>query len=186
MQWPGVFLYILFGDWDSWTAESCAAELQATTAPWTVEATAAELRRTIATSQASSSWQPEQAWTADATAAELRRTIASSHASSSWQPEQASAPYSLAPDPPSFPPPGFPVLSPLLPLAVLPPQLPKLAPKAPAGLLPSSLEGVAPPSASTPPPDVGMAAKAVPKPPPGDPLVALVQGQADVPLVINR
>ena len=149
MQWPGVFLYILFGDWDSWTAESCAAELQATTAPWTVEATAAELRRTIATSQASSSWQPEQ----------------------------ASAPYSLAPPgfpllaPPSFPPPGFPVLSPLLP---------------PAGLLPSSLEGVAPPSPSTPPPDVGMAAKAVPKPPPGDPLVALVQGQADVPLVINR
>ena len=164
MQWPGVFLYILFGDWDSWTAESCAAELQATTAPWTVEATAAELRRTIATSQASSSWQPEQ----------------------------ASAPYSLAPPgfpllaPPSFPPPGFPVLSPLLPLGVLPPQLPKLAPKAPAGLLPSSLEGVAPPSPSTPPPDVGMAAKAVPKPPPGDPLVALVQGQADVPLVINR
>ena len=149
MQWPGVFLYILFGDWDSWTAESCAAELQATTAPWTVEATAAELRRTIATSQASSSWQPEQ----------------------------ASAPYSLAPPgfpllaPPSFPPPGFPVLSPLLP---------------PAGLLPSSLEGVAPPSPSTPPPDVGMVAKAVPKPPPGDPLVALVQRQADVPLVINR
>ena len=171
MQWPGVFLYILFGHWDE---------------SWTVEATAAELRRTIATSQASSSWQPEQAWTADATAAELRRTIASSHASSSWQPEQASAPYSLAPDPPSFPPPGFPVLSPLLPLGVLPPQLPKLAPKAPAGLLPSSLEGVAPPSPSTPPPDVGMAAKAVPKPPPGDPLVALVQGQADVPLVINR
>ena len=162
MQWPGVFLYILFGHWDE---------------SWTVEATAAELRRTIATSQASSSWQPEQAWTADATAAELRRTIASSHASSSWQPEQASAPYSLAPPgfpllaPPSFPPPGFPVLSPLLP---------------PAGLLPSSLEGVAPPSASTPPPDVGMAAKAVPKPPPGDPLVALVQRQADVPLVINR
>ena len=157
MQWPGVFLYILFGHWDE---------------SWTVEATA-----TIATSQASSSWQPEQAWTADATAAELRRTIASSHASSSWQPEQASAPYSLAPPgfpllaPPSFPPPGFPVLSPLLPL-----------PKAPAGLLPSSLEGVAPPSPSTPPP----AAKAVPKPPPGDPLVALVQGQADVPLVINR
>ena len=162
MQWPGVFLYILFGHWDE---------------SWTVEATAAELRRTIATSQASSSWQPEQAWTADATAAELRRTIASSHASSSWQPEQASAPYSLAPPgfpllaPPSFPPPGFPVLSPLLP---------------PAGLLPSSLEGVAPPSPSTPPPDVGMAAKAVPKPPPGDPLVALVQRQADVPLVINR
>ena len=161
MQWPGVFLYILFGHWDE---------------SWTVEATA-----TIATSQASSSWQPEQAWTADATAAELRRTIASSHASSSWQPEQASAPYSLAPPgfpllaPPSFPPPGFPVLSPLLPL-----------PKAPAGLLPSSLEGVAPPSPSTPPPDVGMAAKAVPKPPPGDPLVALVQRQADVPLVINR
>ena len=75
----------------------------------------------------------------------------------------------MAPDPPSFPPPGFPV-----------------APKAPAGLLPSSLEGVAPPSPSTPPPDVGMAAKAVPKPPPGDPLVALVQRQADVPLVINR
>ena len=153
MQWPGVFLYILFGHWDE---------------SWTVEAT----------SQASSSWQPEQAWTADATAAELRAGQAwTADATAADAAEQASAPYSLAPPgfpllaPPSFPPPGFPVLSPLLPL-----------PKAPAGLLPSSLEGVAPPSPSTPPP----AAKAVPKPPPGDPLVALVQGQADVPLVINR
>ena len=129
MQWPGVFLYILFGDWDSWTAESCAAELQATTAPWTVEATAAE----------------------------LRRTIASSHASSSWQPEQASAPYSLAPPgfpllaPPSFPPPGFPVLSPLLPPAgLLPSSLEGVAP--PSASTPPPDVGMAAKAVPKPPP----------------------------------
>ena len=120
-------------------------------------------------------------WTAESCAAELSQVLQSFQAESQQSSSSGAQPtaHSWGPEPPQHP-----------PWRPMPPQHPPLLPKAGSDL-------VAP---GTPPADAGLAAnqeearqarqrtaaKDGPKPPSTDPLVAFVQGQADVPLVIDR